>query len=140
MTGSNFYNDISRPQKALIHAMLTKLKLADQKANLVLGFTGGRTEHSSEMSRAEAADFIKYLKSQDPDEQACDRMRKKIISMAHQCGYRIPGTEKVDTQRLDDWCRKYGQYHRPLNSHSKEELTRLVTQFENVYKSYLNKD
>lgn len=139
MTGSNYYNDISRPQIALIHAMLTKLKLTGQKANLVLGFTGGRTESSREMSRAEATEFIKYLKSQDPDEQACDRMRKKIISMAKQCGYCQPGTDKADMARIDDWCRKYGKYHRPLNSHSKDELTQLVTQFENVYKSYLKK-
>ncbi len=38
---------------------------------------------------------------------------------------------------LSLWLLKYGKFHKALNEHSKDELTQLVTQAENVYASFL---
>lgn len=121
-----------------INALLNKLKLKEQKDNLVMGFTGQRTSSRGGMFKAEAIELIRYLKSQDPDEVAAERMRKKVISMAHECGYRIPGTKKVDMKKLDGWCTTFGMYKKKLNQHTKEEMVNLVTQFEQRYKSFLS--
>jgi len=38
---------------------------------------------------------------------------------------------------LNLWLLKYGKFHKALNEHTKNELTQLVTQAENVYASFL---
>lgn len=130
---------LTRGQIACIHAMLFKLAMQSKKEDLVAGFSGGRTEHVSELHKEEAIAMIKHLKSLDPEELGAEKMRKRIISMAHECGYRFPGTTRVDMARLDQWCVTYGYLHKKLNQYQYKELPKLVTQFEGVYKSYLNK-
>jgi len=48
-----------------------------------------------------------------------------------------PAPGKIDLPRLDAWCEKYGEFHKPLNSHSFPELCKLVTQFQKVYRTYI---
>ena len=128
---------ISKEQIKCISALINKLGLQDYKASLVWSYTGERTESRSDMTSGEAIELIKYLKSTDPDEIAAERMRRKIISMAHEMSWRISGTTKVDMKRVDGWCIQFGRYHKHLNSHTKNELPYLVTQFETVYNSFL---
>ncbi|MFN4249078.1 MAG: hypothetical protein ACK4EY_15225 [Flavipsychrobacter sp.] len=128
---------ISKGQLSCIHALITKLNLKERKADIVRGFSGERTSTSSYMYMHEATDMIRYLKSLDPEEQANEKMRRYIISMAHECGYRIPGTTKVDMKRLDGWCKEFGKYKKTLNRHNHKELVELVTQFKERYKSHL---
>lgn len=126
-------------QKSAIHALVSKLGLQAQKETLVQSFTHGRETSSKEMWSEEANALIKYLKSQDPTEQAADRMRKKIIAIAHEMGWHIKGTQRADMKRIDGWCLTYGKYHRKLNSLTAEQLPEVVTQFEAVRTDYLNK-
>lgn len=130
-------NKANKGQLACLGAMITKLKLQSSKESIVLGFTNGRTDSRADMYKEEATAMIKYLKSLDPDEQKAEKQRRYIISMAHECGYRKPGTTKVDMKRLDEWCVKYGMYHKKLNQHNVDEIPHLVTQFKERYKSYL---
>lgn len=121
-----------------LHSLLSQKGLMDHKRELVMSFSGGRTEHSRDMNDVEANEMIRYLRSQtDP----ADKMRKKIISMAHEMNWHSDshwnGTQKVDMQRLNDWCVKYGFGKKKLNDYSYKELPRLVTQFEHVYLSYI---
>lgn len=132
-------SDITKGQIACIHAMVKKLNLTASKADMVLGFTGERTASVGDMYLDEAKAMIQYLKSQDPEEQSAEKQRRYIISMAHECGYRKPGTTKVDMVKLDNWCVNYGYLHKKLNQYRQHELPKLVTQFEKVYKDYLNK-
>lgn len=75
----------------------------------------------------------KLLGEKDPK----DLMRKKIISMAHTMRWNVKGTERADIKRINDWCIKYGQFHKPLNTHTNNELAALTTQFQSVMESYL---
>ncbi len=67
---------------------------------------------------------------------AKDRMRKKIISYAYQMQW-VTQEGKADMPRLNNWCVKYGMFHKPLNDHNMPELVQLVTQVEKLYKSHL---
>ena len=71
--------------------------------------------------------------------QRKNKMRRKIISMSYQMGWFIWGVEKnkPDFVRIDNWCNDKGMFKKNLQAHTYKELTQLVTQFENVLKSYL---
>ncbi len=119
-----------------LHVLLGQTKLMDQKPSLVSSFSNGRTESSRELTDVEAEDLINWLDAQQRINDPGDRQRKLIIHYAHQMGYeREPG--KIDMDRVNAWCIKFGQYHKPLNDHTLKELPYLVTQFEQVYKSFL---
>ncbi len=135
MSGSKFANN---RQKAAIAVLVQKLGLQGQKKILVLSHTDGRTDTSKDMYFHEANDLIKSLKDRDPDEAKAERMRRVIISFAHQSGYRFPNTNRVDMKRLDGWCVKYGKFHKKLNQHNYKELVELITQFKEVYKDHIN--
>lgn len=102
-----------------------------------MGFTSGRSGSSKDLTSDEANALIRHLKQLDPEEVAAEKMRRKIISMAHEMGWRLPGTTRADMQRIDSWCVKYGYLHKKLNQYLPAELPALVTQFEAVYKSFL---
>ena len=137
---------ITNQQNRQLHAQLTALGLMSQKSNLVHGITNGRTEKSSEMSNFECNELLAYLRTQQPaikrDGQALkeDRMRKKILSMAWEMNWTESDAGngvKVNVQRVDQWCKSYGYLKKPLNKYTYQELPKLVSQFENVYNSYL---
>lgn len=126
-------------QNKAVYALFNKTGLIAQKENIVLGISNGRTPHTRELSHEESSELIKYLKSQDTDEPKAEKMRRKIIAMAHELHWHIPGTQKVDMKRLDNWCKKNGFKHVALNSYTLKDLPTLVSQFEEVQKYYLHK-
>lgn len=87
------------------------------------------------MSSTEASNLIqKMLKggiAKDATKEKETEMKMKIISMGHTIGWQIPGTEKINMERINNWCVKYGMYNKPLDKHTYTELTHLVTQFKN---------
>jgi len=120
-----------------IQVMLTKLRLSSQRMSLIHGFSSGRTESLRELHVGEATDMIRYLKSQDPEEKAAEVMRRKIIAMAHEMKWELPG-RKIDMRKLDGWMVNSSYLHKKLNQYLYSELPLLVTQFEKVYQSFLN--
>lgn len=106
-----------------------------QKETLVLAFSNGRCKSSKELTLQEAGALITHLKSLD----GSHKMRRKIISMAHELGWKIPGTKKIDMDAINEWCKKYGFGKKELNEYTEQELPKLVTQFQNgPYKHYLH--
>jgi len=131
---------INLKQLRAIHSLLGDNGLRDEKDSIVNAFTGGRTKHSREMTSAEAAALIGHLKSLDQTEARSTKMRNKILSMAHEMDWRVAtgsGVRIVDMDRINNWCAKYGHKHKPLDDYTYSELPRLVSQFEEVYKSHL---
>lgn len=126
-------------QIAAIHTLLAKQGLKDEKRNIVMSFTAGRTESVKEMRNEEAAALIGHLKSMDPEEKSADKMRNKILSMAHEMGWHIAGTAKVDMQHVNGWMRSKSYLKKDLDAYRYGELPKLVSQFEEVYKSFLKK-
>lgn len=126
-------------QNKQLHALLAQTGLKAHKESLVLGYTNGRSESSRDLTAQEADALIRYLSAQAKPEDADDKMRKKMIHYARQMGWEIevPRGRKADIERLNNWCIHYGQYHKPLMEHDTAELTRLLSQFDAVYKSFL---
>ena len=126
---------------ARFHLLLTQANKKQHKAALVFSFTNGRSESSKDMTDQEAKELIHYLENINTADDPADRMRKKIISMAREMGWELrTATEKVaDMHRIKNWVMKYGCLKKPLNDYNLTELPRLVTQFEQVYRDFLNR-
>lgn len=136
---------ITPNQLKAIHALLNAAGLKDEKESIVDSFSGGRTVHVGELSKGEAMALIGHLKSLDSTAQRADKMRNKILSMAHEMGWEkevdnrqlAKGKKPIDMQRVNNWCVKYGYLHKRLDAYNYNELPRLVTQMEGVYKDHL---
>jgi hypothetical protein len=126
---------------ARFHLLLTQTGKKPHKAALVYSFTNGRSESSRDMTNQEAKELVHYLENINTADDPADRMRKKIISMAREMGWELrTATGKVaDMERIKNWVTKYGYLKKPLNDYQINELPRLVTQFEQVYKDFLNR-
>lgn len=117
--------------------LLGKFGLRDEKESIVNAFTGGRTTSTKVMSDKEAVALIAHLQSLDTDVASAEKMRNKILYYGHEMNWRLPGTERIDMQRVNNWCIKFGYLKKPLDAHTQKELPQLLSQFEQVYKSYL---
>jgi hypothetical protein len=141
---------INRGQIAKIHVLLAQIGLAGDKeckAGFVRQYTDERETSTTKLTWKEAQDMITGLSKlaekqiiaripiSDTDKQA-DRKRKLILHYAHQMGWENDDM-KVDVERVNNWCIKYGQFHKALNNHDVTELSHLIVQFEHVYKDFL---
>lgn len=72
-----------------------------------------------------------------PKELPSDKMRKKIISIAHEMRWHIPGTCKIDMAEVDKWCLTKSGFKKPLDDLNYQELPKAVTMMERVYTAYL---
>lgn len=121
----------SSSQNARLHSLLGKLRIdSETKEEMVLTHTEGRTRRSSQMMHWECDSMIKYLEELAPATSA-GKYRRKLISVAHKLSW-YDEDGKVDIERLNKWCIKYGYLHKPLNEHKEEELVKLITQFKQL--------
>lgn len=129
---------ISPKQLKIIHTLLSKHRLTFRKADIVSGFTDGRTESTKAMSAKEATEMIQYLFSLDPEDKKAAKMRHKIIGLAHEMNWK-KSNGKIDMDHINDWCVKLSYLHKKLDDYSASELPKLVTQFENgPYRHYIS--
>ena len=143
---------ITENQLRAIHTLMGKFGITDKKdkESIIESFSGKRTTSSKELSFNEAGALIEHFQSMDQSERRSTKMRNKILMMAHEMGWElpakpsIPGYEpgikpknKVDLARVNNWCVKFGHAHKPLDQYTYEELPKLVSQFEEVYKGHL---
>jgi hypothetical protein len=131
-------------QHKLVMTMFSKLGLIHQKENIVAGFSNGKTTSTRALDHNASIELIRWLKSQDKEEQAAEKQRRKIIAIARTMGWekivvQPDGSikKKADMERIDNWCLKFGYLHKKLNHYKLYELPTLVTQFEAVEKSFL---
>jgi hypothetical protein len=133
-------------QNERLHALLNEAGLLDEKAALAKQFSNGRTDRSSQLFTTECAGLIEHLEASlglaaiaptpEQEEQA-EKMRRKILSLAHEMRWQLPGTSKVDMGRVNDWCQTYTKTKKHFNHYTHVELVALVSQFKIVYKKYL---
>lgn len=126
-------------QNKLIHTLLHKLQLMPQKESIILGFTNQRTSSSKEMTMQEAKALIQWLNDkQSKENDACNQMRRKILSMAHKIQWELP-CGKVDMVRVNSWSKANSYLKKELNQYTYNELPKLVSQFTTLYNYYINK-
>ena len=122
---------LNKAQLIAINTLISKLGISpEQKKTMVSGFTGGRSTSTRDLLKSEAVGLISHLKSLDPDEKKAERMRRKIISLAHELHWHKSGTTSIDMLKVDGWCKKYSYLKKALNSYTLQELPKLVTQFQ----------
>lgn len=127
-------------QNKVVYALFNTTGLLSQKENIVAGISNGRTTSTRQLSHEESIALIQFLQAKAGNNNDLDanRMRRKIISMAHQLHWYLPFSQKVDVKRVDNWCIQYGYLHKKLNYYSVKELPKLVSQFKEVFASILN--
>jgi hypothetical protein len=123
--------------------LLSKAGITDKsdKADMVSNISSGRTRSSRELTSFEADILIKYLTQSDPNAESMNKMRRNIIAMAHEMGWRVhkDGEWVADMQSINSWCEKYSSLKKPLNDYQYNELPALVTQFkQGPYKHFLS--
>ena len=128
---------ITEKQLKKIHTLLGKVGLRDDKEAIISHFTTGRTTSSRQMMKDEAAALISHLTKFDGKEESCEKMRSKILSYAHEMGWRLSGSDRIDMPHVNNWCLKNSYLKKKLDDYTHDELPKLVTQFETVYKSFL---
>lgn len=127
-------------QSKTLHTLLSKTGLMNSKKDLILGFTHGRAESSKDLTEREAAMLIAYLQRQKKEEDPCNRMRRKIISMCYELRWAKAGDWKTALEKIDSFCEgAKGIYKKKLQTHTYQELVQVVSQFESIYKKYLEK-
>jgi hypothetical protein len=132
---------VTPAQLRKINTIISKRGISkDAKEAIMLGFTAGRSASSKDLRYAEASELIKHLEAGDPNREAAEKMRGKILYYAHEMGWHTfkNGRFVADVKRIDEWCLKYGYMKRKLDGYSYQELPRLVSQFEAVYKHYIS--
>lgn len=138
-------SNMTAAQKNSHAAMLiNNLGLQKHKATIVGGISFGRTESIRELTDAEKDMLIKYLyqQGQPPEDPRLAKMRNKIYYYAHMMNWtktNKAGKIVADGKAVDEWMLHYSYLKKKLSAYSYNELPKLLSQFEAVYKSYLNK-
>lgn len=118
---------------------------ADGLKEYVLKYSNNRTGSSKQLTMTECQalinelDIIKKNINNTPvsNSNASQRMRRKIMSICHEMNWKKDG--KLDWGRINDFMFKSSYLKKGLNSYAADELPKLVSQFEQLLKSYYAK-
>lgn len=126
-------------QNRMLHMLIGQLNIdRETKQELVYQYTNGRETSTAEMSVMECQGMINHLSSLTKGTvNKNDKMRKKILSICREMQWTIKGD--IDWKHLNEYLLKFGYKHKLLNDYSSQELPMLVTQFDNLLKSYYAK-
>ena len=123
---------VTNAQLQKIHVLLRQLNLVEQKESFVFQFSNGRSFSSRDLTMDEATLFIQHLSKFD----SLDRMRKKVFALAYEAGIIWGDTDdkKMNAAKLSKFLKERGTVRKELNSMTKDELVKVVTQFELIVK------
>lgn len=131
-------------QIKIIQTLFTATGNRSNRHDIVAGFTGGRSASTKDLTADETKALIEHLQKltvTTPDQLAINKMRGKILYFAHEMRMtklNKGGKVVANMQKVDAWMLKYSYLHKKLDAYKKDELPKLVSQFETVYKHYLN--
>jgi hypothetical protein len=144
---------ITKSQIAAMHVLLHKHKLQDDKRDIIRQISKGRTESTLELTFTEAQTWINAMNKGESfnskkEEDPRQRMINSIIAMAREMGtvrrkkvVDAAGKiqEKSDYSDFNKWMVEHSYMKKDLNKYTYEELPKLVSQFKQVYRSWLNR-
>lgn len=117
-----------------------------ERSELIQQFTGDKKSSLKELTSVEYNQFTEWLHRTfiqsaakapnkfDPNDPL-NRMRRKLLALFFKMGYQNEG--KTDVKAVDAWCRKYGKFHKGLNDMDGVELPAVITQAEEMYRTFL---
>lgn len=137
----------TKEQNRILYSLLNRLGIDESvKAILVYNYTGGRTEHSSEMTMAECDAMIKDLRAElekkEYSKEGKERqyLRRKVFKLFYELGWinsDMTNVEKIGI--INDWLEKKTKFKRNLNGLSKAELEILIRQLRAIRRIYEEK-
>ncbi len=142
-------NPISKNKLIAINTLVSQYGIdKDTKAMMVEGFSLGRCSSTKDLYDEEATLMLQHLQQNDPNRAAIEKMKGKIFYYCHEMGWTVPrrspptggagGGRVVDMKRLDEWCKGRSYLKKKLDWYKYKELPKLVTQFEQVYSSFIH--
>lgn len=126
--------NITPPQLAKIHVLLSQLGLLDDKKEIIANFSKGRTESSKELSSEEARQLLISLTEYSPNE----RLKSLIFSLAYQSGIIYGSSQedkKMNAAKLALFLKERGTVKKELNQMTYPELIKTHRQFEAIVKN-----
>jgi hypothetical protein len=117
-----------------------RLDREDTKRELIHRVSEGKFLHTEDLTNKQLDQLIDHVNecTNFKATNAPDRMRKKIIHYCHLMRW-YTDDGKLDWERINAFCKKSGHAHKNLNDYTTKELPTLVSQWEEVYKSFLRK-
>ncbi len=115
-----------------------------ERSDIILQFSEGKKKGLSQLTHWEYKELLKWLnlrfgtatvvqpKVLNPAENL---QRRKVIALFCKQGY--VKNEKPDMYRINGWCMSHGHLHKMLNNYHGADLTKLVSQAEQVYKTFI---
>ncbi len=130
-------------QYFVIEKKLKKIGSNMTRAEYIESFTEGKKNSLKNLTPREYNEFIQHLNrlinnqpKSDWKNSPSNKMRRKIISLFKKMNYTKPD-DKADMEAIENWCIKYGYLHKNLNKYDSQELPKLITQVEQVYKTFI---
>ncbi len=132
---------VTKQQIIKIHTLLPIEVKEDKelKKSIIAQYTGSiNLTSTADLTFKQANELIDLLKPKKNNSFSADAdiKRKRIIYYAHKMNWQNEDN-KVDIDRINDWCIKYGYLHKPFMKYTNKELTALVQQFHKVYLAFL---
>lgn len=136
-------NLLNKGQLTAIAVTCNQLHISKEaKAVMVAGFSDGRCTSSKDLYSNEARDMLLHLETLKPVDHSRNKMIGKILYYAHEMGWTKTNRDNkvvADGKRVDNWMLSHSYLKKKLNQYTYNELPKLVSQFEQVYKSFLSK-
>lgn len=124
----------TKPQLAKIHYLLNKLGIMEEKQQIILNTTKGRTTSSRDLFFLEARSLIIELAEHDPSE----RIKSSIFSLAYQANILFGDSwedKRINVAKLNIFIKEKGAVKKELNFMSYPELITTHRQFEAISKN-----
>jgi hypothetical protein len=137
-----------------IESKLKKQGFDIERSDVIKQFSNGRKLGLSQLTPFEYNELLRWLNQrfgnrinivsnpnvapkQHPEfNEKEDRQKKKIIALFCKMGYLKDG--KADIYRINGWTMKYGHLHKKMNDYHEADLTKLVSQAEEAYKTFVD--
>lgn len=114
-----------------LQCLYRELKLTEQKKELLLAFSEGRTDSTAGLTFDEARDLIQELAQHEPRE----RIRKAVFSFAYQAGIIYGETEtdkKINRAKLNMFLRDRGAVKKDIEKQTLDELKLTMAQMAGI--------
>lgn len=119
-------------QLKFVTSLLNREGILFAAETIAVEFSNNRTNELAALTYTETQNLINAYRNKTP----ADKMRGKILSMAHEMRWETP-KGKVDIDKLNAWCVKSTPSHTDFNGISLKDLPIVVSIFEKMYKSFL---
>lgn len=130
-----------------IESKIKKQGFDIERSDVIRQFSNGRKQGLSQLTAFEYQELLRWLNRKFGNNRTTaqnhpefnekeDRQKKKIIALFCKMGY--VKDDKADIYRINGWAMKYGHLHKKMNDYHGADLTMLVSQAEEVYKTFLD--